>query len=641
MTGLPPEMATAQPDNQPETTVVIVDPASRPPLPAPPPPPPQAAAPLRPAVQAQPAPLPPLPQTLSGLDREVQKLLTARKAGDALLLLERMQAGAPREARILPRIARVARIAGVIGKAEAAARQAIAAGVADQHCYVSLAQAARKRGSRQEAAALLDSALSLPGTLADLWMERLELAREANDRQASRKALEMLVNLIPENMTLRGQLARAVHEAGDPERAQRIARPIIRQTADVHTLQLDLGNLLQAIGMEEESLVAYDRAAALNPRNAGAMANKGAVLRRMGRLSEAMTAYNRALEADPLSGGAHYNKGNLLKSLGDFSAAVDSYDRSLAVDPNNGTVHWNKALALLASGDLVQGFREYEWRWRHAGFPTRPRQFSKPVWAGAPLNGLTLFVYSEQGQGDMFQFLRFVPPLKALGGRIILEVHDELFDFIAAQNIADVLIRRGDIPPDHDLQIPIGSLPHRLGTSLASLPSEPYLTPPADARSALPSRGEKPRVGLVWAGNPNFSSDADRSMRFEMVRPLLQIKSVEWVSLQKGYAETQIPAQAPILPLGQHLSDWSTTARTLQDIDLVISTCTSVPHLAGALGRPGWVMLSWDADWRWLDRSRRDSPWYPSLRLFRQPAARDWASVVEDVVAALRAQFGG
>lgn len=601
-----------------ESTLVIVDPA-RPP--APPPSPVSTTA---------------LPQRLSDLDRMLAGLSAEKKFPEALALLERMRQAAPNEARIQTRIARVAGLAGDWGRAETAAKAAIAAGAGDLGCYIALARTARLRNDFRAALAALDSAAALPGTYADLLVERAEVCRLMGDKRGAAAALEAALNITPDAMTLCFGLVQMLVDLGERDQATRLCRRLIRIAAPDSPAQIALGNLLQSAGMEAEAIAAYDRAITLNPQAGGALSNKGAVLRRMGRFDEALAAYDRAAEVAPKESGTFYNRGNLLKSLGQYDAAVASYDRAIALDPANGTTHWNKALALLSKGDLKAGFIEYEWRWRHSGFPTRPRSFPQPVWTGGPLNGQTLLVYSEQGQGDMIQFLRFVPALRTLGGRVLLEVHEELFDLVAGQSLADGVIRRGSPLPAFDVQVPIGSLAHRLGVTLNNLPASPYLVPLPGSAAPLPPRDGKPRIGLVWAGNPQFSGDKDRSMQFAQAAPLLSVPGIDWYSLQKGYAEAQIPADAPITPLGPLLTDWQTTARSLSELDLIISTCTSVPHLAGAMGRPVWVMLGWDADWRWLGREHATSPWYPSARLFRQPVAGDWASVTDAVSAALR-----
>lgn len=608
-----------------ESTLIIVEPT--PPQPAP-----------RPAAAAKSTE--PLPQRLTDLDKRLRFLSGKGQHAEAVSLLEQMRATAPKDHRITARLARYALATSDIAKAEAAAKQALAEGAADSWCYVALASAARRRGELAPALTIIDGAIALPGTFAELYLERAEILKTQGNRAAAALAYEAALNINPDIPQGQQLLGHMVFALGEKDRARLIFEQVIERTLNVQQPQLQLGNTLQSVGMESEALEAYDRVIALNPKHGGVYTNRGAVLRRLKRFDEALASYNRSIELDPLGAGAFYNRGNLLKVLGKLDEALDSYDRALALDPNNGTTHWNKALALLTKGDLLAGFREYEWRWRYPQFPTKPRSFSQPVWTGDALAGRTLFIYSEQGQGDMLQFLRFVPAVKAMGGRIVLEVHEELMSLVAAQKIADVLIPRGGAIPDFDTHVPIGSLAHRLGITLDTLPSKPYVAPVAGTPGVLaPKKGKKPRIGLVWAGNPNYSGDKERSMQFEQVRRLLDIAGIEWFSLQKGYAEAQLPDDAPIQALGSSLTDWPTTASTVAQLDLVISTCTSVPHLTGAMGRPAWVMLAQDADWRWLDRSRNDSPWYPSLRLFRQSAPGDWRGVVDAVAAALTKQF--
>jgi hypothetical protein len=314
--------------------------------------------------------------------------------------------------------------------------------------------------------------------------------------------------------------------------------------------------------------------------------------------------------------------------------------------PNNAELHWNLSLALLSDGRLKEGFDEYEWRWQYDNFPSKRRDFRQPAWAGEAFDGRTLLLHTEQGVGDVLQFLRFLPMIverKGVGGRIVLECHDTLLSLMEGFPGIDAMIRRFDPPPPFDVHLPLLSAPRVLGIdTLERLPNAvPYLPVPPGPDLPVPEADPaRLKVGFVFGGNPQFPNDRVRSTRLESWMPLFGIEGVQFFSLQKGDREPELAAApADVVRLNERLDSFRDTAVALGKLDLVITTCTSVAHLAGALGRPFWVVLSRNADWRWLV-GRDDSPWYPSARLFRQAELGDWDGVFARVAAALREEVG-
>ncbi len=304
-----------------------------------------------------------------------------------------------------------------------------------------------------------------------------------------------------------------------------------------------------------------------------------------------------------------------------------------------------RALALLTLGDYPRGFAEYEWRWktkRLAGSPT----YQQPLWDGSPLDGKTILLHAEQGLGDMVQFLRFVPVVKDRGGRVIVASQKPLVPLLAACPWIDQLIAQGETLPTFNVQAPLMSLPRILGTTLATLPTQvPYLS--ADPRLVQRWREELAaypgfRIGIAWQGNPQNPADRHRSFPLDCLAPLAGLPGVQLFSLQKGPGTEQIDQRAerfPLVELGSRLDETSgpfmDTAAVMVCLDLVVSACTSLAHLAGALAVPVWVALKFAPDWRWLYH-REDSPWYPTARLFRQPQPGDWAGAFDRMVAALQ-----
>ena len=348
---------------------------------------------------------------------------------------------------------------------------------------------------------------------------------------------------------------------------------------------------------------------------------------------------------------AHINLGNARKSQRRVDDAAEAYRRALSLDPANREAHWNFAQVLLLMGRLREGWAEYAWRTKCEEFRAVNWNFKQPLWDGSDLGGRTVLLYTEQGFGDTIQFLRYLPMVAAQGtdkgGDVILHCPPPLTRLFKAAPAADgiqLVTKIGDTP--FDLQAPLHGLPGLFATTLDTIPADvPYLRPPGNTPPALETSGGF-KVGLVWAGNSKHKNDANRSVGFERFQPLLDIKGVDFYSLQVGERSRDIGApglsglDGKIFDLGKDLGDFADTAAAVGQLDLVITVDTSVAHLAGALGTPVWTLLPWVPDWRWL-LDRDDSPWYPTMRLFRQPAAGDWDAVIDEVGAALRDQVEG
>ena len=303
------------------------------------------------------------------------------------------------------------------------------------------------------------------------------------------------------------------------------------------------------------------------------------------------------------------------------------------------------ALARLTLGDYQGGFAEYEWRWKTKRFAGSPA-YHEPLWDGSGLDGKTILLHAEQGLGDTVQFLRFVLLVKDRGGRVIVACQKPLLPLFAACPWIDQLVAQGETLPAFDVQAPLLSLPRIFGTTLATLPSQvPYLS----ADPGLVQRWQKElaaypgfRVGIAWQGNPNNPADRQRSFPLDCLAPLAKLPGVRLFSLQKGPGTEQIDQRAqrfPLVELGSRLDEaagpFMDTAAVMTNLDLVISACTSLAHLAGALAVPVWIALKFAPEWRWL-YGRDDSPWYPTARLFRQPQPGDWTAVFDRMAAALR-----
>jgi tetratricopeptide (TPR) repeat protein len=378
----------------------------------------------------------------------------------------------------------------------------------------------------------------------------------------------------------------------------------------------------------------YAKLGSLGALHAKSFLNYGVVLYRQGNLVAAERWFQAAAHMEPESALPFINLAMIYRVWGFLPQAVACLEHAVSLAPDNADAHWNLANALLASGDFARGFAEYEWRFRRAG--RGERATSLPRWKGEPLAGKTILLTLEQGIGDAIQFIRFAADLKARGATVVAECHPGLERLIAtAPGVAHALSVGS--PAMADYYLPLMSLPHVMGLTPEILPAQtPYVRVPAGA-PAFALAG-KFKAGLVWRGNPQHENDLSRSVPLTLLTPLLDVPGVVFFSLQVGKAASELEA-APwdqrVLDLGRRLTDFAATASAVAALDLVITVDTAVAHLAGALGKPTWLLIAQGNDWRWL-HERGDTPWYPSLRLFRQGKHRNWQPAIKALTAALQ-----
>jgi tetratricopeptide (TPR) repeat protein len=385
-----------------------------------------------------------------------------------------------------------------------------------------------------------------------------------------------------------------------------------------------------------EALDGIDDALAQAPRHAAALNVRGLALAALGRHEEAVAVFDAITAITPDWAHAYNNRGSAQAALNRFAAARASFRIATEIEPDLAAAHTNEAIASLALGDFAAGWAKYEWRW------AKPRTFAAPLWRGEePLAGKTLLIYPEQGFGDTLQCVRYAALAAARGARVVAEVELPLKSVLAGVAGIAELVGEGEALPSYDLRCPMMSLPGAFATTLATIPADvPYVAAPADRldkwKALLPAAGRL-RVGLVFAGNSRHRNDRNRSIPLARLAPLLALDRIAFVSLQTGIdAEdrARLASGPSLLHLGDALGDFADTAAVIAGLDLVVTVDTATAHLAGAMGKPVWIMLPFSPDWRWL-LGRRDSPWYPTARLFRQPAAGDWESVIAQVMAEL------
>jgi tetratricopeptide (TPR) repeat protein len=396
----------------------------------------------------------------------------------------------------------------------------------------------------------------------------------------------------------------------------------------------------------EEGLRDFKRAHARDPANAEICNQVGVFLRRLQREEEALSWFDRAIELRPDFQAAFRNKAFALAQIHRFDEAFAVYDRMKAVDPGDAETDFHASLLHLLIGNFEAGWAGREARSRVPGLQIARFEFPQPIWLGKDsIAGKTILIHTDEGLGDSIQFARYVPMVAALGARVILVVEDAVVPLLSGlSGVSQCVPKSGGMLPAFDTYCPMSSLPLAFKTRLETIPSAtPYLPAPAESRLQAWERRLGPhdrlRVGLVWSGNPKHKNDDNRSIPLRRLARVLDVDAT-FVSLQKDPRpgdKAILLEQSGILDLTAHLTDFAETAALVSCLDLVITVDTSVAHLAGAQGSPTWLLLPYLPDWRWL-LDRDDSPWYPSLRLFRQDETRDYASVLDRVREELRAR---
>jgi tetratricopeptide (TPR) repeat protein len=461
------------------------------------------------------------------------------------------------------------------------------------------------------------------------------MARWEEAAESYRKALK----IAPQNHETHNNLGAVLLDLRRFDEALKHFQKAIKIKSDFAPALNNLGITLLDLKRFEEALSVFDRVLLRSPDLAELHCNKANALKALDRFDEALACYDQAIVLKPDYAEAHNNRGSCLEDMMRMGEALFSYKNALALRPDYAEAHWNFAINRLRVGDFKTGWVESEWRWKCPSLQLRQRDFDQPLWLGTePIEGRILLLHDDQGLGDAIQFLRYVPLVAARGAQVFLEVDRTLHELCSGLKGVSQIISKGEALPAFDFHCPLSSLPLAFATALNSIPSvTPYLSVGDRAWKERLSSMNSPRVGLVWAGNPNHRNDHNRSIPLQTLLPLLDVEA-QFFSLQKDVRprdQAVLRERKDIIDLGDELGSFAETAAVIQNLDLLIAVDTSVAHLAGALGRPVWIFLPYVPDWRWL-LMRADSPWYPTARLFRQSETRDWPSVVHQARAALQ-----
>lgn len=531
-------------------------------------------------------------------------------------------------------------LAGRLAEAEGLYRAILEADPGQAVPYHYLGVLATQAGRHDQAIPLIQRALKIAPNDANAHYNLGTALQELGRSEEAEACFRRSLDLDPDNPEGFNNLGNLLHERGRLDEAEASFRRAIQLKPDFAEAHNNLSNPLRKTGRFEEAEACSKRALELRPNFPEAHANLIASLRDDAGFDAAETTLRRILEANPNDAPAWANLAGLALARGRAAESLEAGDRALALDPGHRHAAFNRSLALLTLGHLEEGFRGYEERWTIGLFQEmRRRAPPTPPWDGSPLPGGTLLVMEEQGMGDALQFIRYLPLVAERvgpGARVLLTCRPALVRILGkVPGVDEVIPRGGSEAPRHDRHVSLLSLPHLFGTTLETIPYDvPYLFPdggptrPWEAQlAALP----RPRVGLVWGGNPDHANDARRSIPLARFRGLLETPGVSFVSLQVGAGHGALDG---IPDLGGEFNDFSDTAAALSHLDLLICVDTAPAHLAGAMGVPVWIPIPVAPDWRWL-LDREDSPWYPGVRLFRQEKMGEWEPVLEKITAKL------
>jgi tetratricopeptide (TPR) repeat protein len=565
---------------------------------------------------------------------------------------------------------------GMLEEAERLIQVALTINPNHADAYFNLGNMQRERGKYQEALATYDRALALSPDHADVLVNRgithFELGRHADALASYDHAL----TLRPDDPAIHTNRGNTLCKLGRLEAALASHERAIALKPDYAEAYSNRGTLLIELEQPQAALSSYERAIALTPKSAlahfhcgvahaalkqwdqavarydqaialqpgysDALSNRGSALMQLGQVDAALANFDTLIALSPDLAEAHYNRGVAMIALDRLDDALASLAQAIALNPTFAEAHHNEALVRLLTGDFARGWEKLEWRWTHRDLIANKRSFTQPLWLGeTDLAGKTILLHGEQGLGDAIQFCRYVPMVANKGAKVVLEVSPALMALMRSLDGHPEIVGLGGPLPDFELHCPLLSLPLAFRTRMETIPADvPYLAAdPAYVEKwkarIEPSRG--PRIGLVWAGNPKHGSDQYRSVDLQSMLPLVSGAGAQFFSLQKNLREgdAEILRRNPqIVQFGNDLETFADTAAVVSILDLVISVDTSVAHLAGALGKPVWILVSFAPDWRWL-LQRDDSPWYPTVRLFRRSRFGDWNEVIADVARAL------
>lgn len=507
--------------------------------------------------------------------------------------------------------------------------------------WYNLGLACRGQGLKKQAIVAFKKAASLaddnPDAQNSIGWQFIEL--DAHDE--AEKCLQQALSLAPDftfALSNLGILRRIQKRHGD---AEMLFRKTIQTSPKLAAAYVNLSGVLNACRQFEQAKQIAEQAVELSPSSAEAWNNLSTAHFGLNDYPGAQVTARKAVSLNPEFADAWFSLGIAFHQCGNLDDALACYKKTLEIDPVYADAHWNKSTLMLLKGNFAEGWPAYEWRWKRKESPPKRSFKQKSLIGQGLIKGKTLLIYAEQGIGDFLQFCRYALEAQKQGAKVILETPRPLIGLASTLSPEITIVPQGDPLPKFDLQCPVMSLPLAFGTNLASIPKDiPYLFSSPTRTQAWKERlGAAPRlrVGLAWSGNPEHDQDRNRSIPATLLAPLL-VQEAAFFVVQKDVRPVDIDFLTRHPEIHQYqdeFHDFSDTAALIDSLDIVISVDTSVAHLAGALGKPVWLLLQYLPDYRWL-QGRADTPWYPSARLFRQPSLGDWQSVIAMVAESLR-----
>ena len=498
-----------------------------------------------------------------------------------------------------------------------------------QEIYVALAfhQAGKLKEAKSEYRKLLrrypDNAdiLHLSGTL----------AHQMGQMDAALKNLTRAATLAPQNLEIHLNLFRTLATQDKIPELEHTLHILVELSPKDANLLAQLGEILVRQDRADEAEPYFRRSVESNPETLDAWNGLGNILERRGEFADAEDCYLKSIEIEPNRAEARYNLGNVLRQQNKVEDSIKALSKAVELDPEFKLAHVHLAFSLFMNGDFEAAWPEYEWRWKIPNFPTPVRPFSQPKWQGERLDGKKILVHAEQGFGDSLQFARFTKDIADHGGDIILECAPGLTSLMESAPGVTETLARGDQLPAFDVHVPLLSIPGILSMGLDALPNQvPYLQVPVNKQEYWAGRLKSPdqlKIGITWQTSTEQLSSSFKSCPLQAYAALFGIEQVKWISLQKEIPDSDLPLPPDIMDISEDLADFSDTAAVISELDLVISMDTAVAHLTGALGKPVWLLLSTAGDWRWM-KDRNDSPWYPTMQIFRQTNFNDWNEIL-------------
>jgi len=519
-------------------------------------------------------------------------------------------------------------------------RRAIARDPRQPMYHGNLGLALSRLGRLDEAIACFEKALALGSRDPNVLNNYADALRKAGKPDRALPIFRQAIAMEPRLAEPHNNLGIALADLGRVDEAVASYRQALRLNPRFAQAHNNLGNALLKKRLFDEAILEFEQALAVRPDYPEALMDLGVALKAKNQDDRAADLYRRALKLRPDFFEALLNYGQALCDRRQFDEAIAAFRKAIALRPDDPAAHFHLSGVLLLTGNFSDGWREYEWRLLKPDFGIDKTRFSQPRWTGQDLAGKRIFLHAEQGAGDIIQFSRLANVLAQRGAQTILACPPTLLRLLRTLEGVSHLLTNTQTVPDFDYHCYLLSLPLLLGLNLQTIPANvPYLHPQPESaeywRSRLLPLGNRKKIGLVWAGNPNYANDHNRTIPLTAFAPLAEIPGVSFISLQKGDVSTSLgPPKFELIDHTAEIFDYADTAALIANLDLVIAADTSVAHLAGALAKPVWTLLPFHPDLRWmLDRS--DSPWYPTMRLFRQPRPGDWQTPIRQIAAAL------